>query len=144
MASPGFPQRKSSGSGGMTSGGPQQILDGPPPSPMTPPNPQPGMAAGTAQPMPTFAQMSQPLTAGTPGRASTPEVTLGVYQGLQTINGMFDSMASILPDLATDFALLKDLVSSTAAKLVTNSGVSPPPHAVGANFPGGGFASGGM
>ena len=68
MAGSGFPQRKASGAGGMTSpGAGQEVLDGPPPSPVmaNASMPQPGQ-----QPqMPSFAQMSQPLTAGTPGRA---------------------------------------------------------------------------
>jgi len=128
-------------SGGMTS-----QLDGPPPSPFMPPGtPQtlsPGMPAGTPTPMPTFAQMAEPLTAGTPGRALAPEIALGVYQGTETIYGMLDSFASIVPDLATDYALVKDLLLRTTAKLVTNSGVSPAPASTGTNFPGGGFLSG--
>lgn len=121
-------------------------LDGPPPSPFMPPGtPQtlaPGMAAGTPMGMPSFGEMAAPLTAGTPGRALAPEIALGVYQGTETIYGMLDSFASIVPDLATDYALIKDLLLRTTAKLVTNSGVSPAPASTGTNFPGGGFLSG--
>jgi hypothetical protein len=143
MAGSGFPQRKASGAGGMTSpGAGQEVLDGPPPSPVmaNASMPQPG-----AQPqMPSFAQMSQPLTAGTPGRATSPEVLMGIMQGAETIYGMLDSMASIVPDMANDFALQKDLLQRTMAKLVVKGGQTGSAASPGMNFPGGGFASGSM
>lgn len=145
MAGSGFPERKASGSGGMSSPG-TEVLDGPPPSPVMA---QAGggqlpMGAGAAQPMPSFDQMAQPMTAGTPGRATSPEVAVGMMQSAETIYGMLDSFASIAPDLATDFALQKDLLQRTMAKLLTNSGQTGSPSATGSNFPGGGFASGSM
>lgn len=144
MAGSGFPQRKASGAGGMTSpGAGQEILDGPPPSPVM------ANTSGTIQPgqqpqMPSFAQMSQPLTAGTPGRATTPEVLMGIMQGAETIYGMLDSMASIAPDMANDFALQKDLLQRTMAKLVVKGGQTGTAASPGMNFPGGGFAGGNM
>jgi len=145
MAGSGFPQRKASGAGGMTApGAGQEQLDGPPPSPVmanASPTMQPGMGA---QPMPSFAQMAQPLTAGTPGRATSPEIAAGMMQTAETIYGLLDSFASIAPDLATDFALQKDLLQRTMAKLLTNNGATGSPGSPGLNFPGGGFASGAM
>ena len=144
MASSGFPQRKASGSGGMTSpGAGQEQLDGPPPSPAMP------MGGGQLQPgaqpqMPSFGQMAQPLTAGSPGRATSPEVLMGIMQSAETIYGMLDSMASITPDLANDFALQKDLLQRTMAKLMVKSGTPGAAASPGMNFPGGGFASGTM
>ncbi len=144
MAASGFPQRKAFGAGGMTSQGPgQEILDGPPPSPaMAQAAGQ--MQPGVTQPMPSFGQMAQPLTAGTPGRATSPEIAMGVMQAAETIYGMLDSMASIAPDLGTDFALQKDLLQRTMAKLLVNSGQGGRPGSTGLNFPGGGFNSGAM
>ena len=145
MAGSGFPQRSAYGAGGMTApGAGQEQLDGPPPSPVMANAPGGGLQPGAQQPMPTFAQMSQPLTAGTPGRATSPEVLMGIMQSAETIYGMLDSMASITPDLANDFALQKDLLQRTMAKLVMKSGQPSAPTSPGTNFPGGGFAAGAM
>lgn len=102
---------------------------------------QPG---GAPAPMPSFAQMSQPLTAGTPGRAVSPEIAMGVMQTSETIYGLLDSMASIAPDLANDFAMQKDLLQRTMAKLLMNSGTPGRAGSPGLNFPGGGFSGGSM
>lgn len=144
MASSSFPQRKAFGSGALTSpGAGQEILDGPPPSPVM--TNAGGMPSGGApQAMPSFAQMSQPMTAGSPGRAVSPEVSMGIMQTCETIYGLLDSMASIAPDLANDFALQKDLLQRTMAKLLTTSGTPGSPGAPGMNFPGGGFSAGAM
>lgn len=98
--------------------------------------------AGMAPPMPSFEQMAQPLTAGTPGRAVAPEIAVGMMESATTIYGMLDSFASIAPDLANDFALQKDLLQRTMAKLMVNGGQPGSPGATGVNFPGGGFLSG--
>ena len=132
------------GAGGMTSTGPNSSgpLDGPPPSPAMA---QASMGPmGQPAPMPSFAEMSQPLTAGTPGRATSPEIAMGIMQTAATIYGLLDSMASIIPDLAGDFALQKDLLQRTMAKMVVNSGVPSMPSSQGLNFPGGGFSGGSM
>lgn len=140
MASSGFPQRKSSGDRSV-SGGQASQLDGPPPSPMTAnmPGGQQTITPGQAPQMPSFAQMAQPLTAGTPGRATSPEVLMGLMESGQTIAGMFDSMASVVPDLSNDFALLKDLLQRTMAKLLVNGGQTGSAGNAGLQFPGGGF-----
>lgn len=144
MAAPAFPQRKSFGAGGMTSpGAGQELLDGPPPSP-TMTNAMGPMGGAGMQPMPSFAQMAQPLTAGSPGRATSPEIAVGLMQTAETVYGILDSMASIAPDLANEFALQKDLLQRTMAKLLGNSGQVAPPQSTGTNFPGGGFSSGAM
>jgi hypothetical protein len=145
MASTGFPQRKAYGSGGMTSpGAGQEALDGPPPSPLMAQAGSGQLQPGMQPQMPSFAQMSQPLTAGSPGRAVSPEIAMGIMQTAETIYGILDSMASIAPDLANDFALQKDLLQRTMGKLLVNGGASGAPGATGLNFPGGGFASGAM
>lgn len=142
MASSGFPQRKTSGGGGTTATSGSQ-LDGPPPSPAMA-QASPTLTPGAAAPLPTFAEMAQPLTAGTPGRATTPEVIVGVMQSAETIFGMLDSMASIIPDLAAEFALQKDLLQRTMGKLLVKGGQPAGATSPGMNFPGGGFTTGAM
>lgn len=143
MAASGFPQRKSLGGGGMTAGGAgSQILDGPPPSPVMAQAPMP--TPGMQPPVPSFGEMAAPMTAGTPGRALSPDIVMGMLQSAASIYGMLDSMASIAPDLANDFALQKDLLQRTLGKLVVNGGTAAAPGSVGLNFPGGGFNSGSM
>lgn len=145
MAGSGFPQRKSQGAGGMTSpAAGQEQLDGPPPSPVMANAGGTMPMGGGPQSMPSFAQMSQPLTAGSPGRAVSPEIAMGIMQTSETIYGLLDSMASIAPDLANDFALQKDLLQRTMAKLLTNGGTPGSAGNPGLNFPGGGFSSGAM
>ena len=138
MAASGFPQRKSQGAGGMTSATPE-LLDAPPPNPTAPQGgmPQPGQAAQ----FPSFAQMAPPMTSGSPGQQLSPEILMGVMNGLSAVEGIWDSAASILPDLASDFAMLKDLQQRVAAKIVVKGG-TPSATATGNNFPGGGFDRG--
>lgn len=144
MAGSGFPNRKSSGAGGMTSpGAGQEQLDGPPPSPVMA-NAQPPVPGGGPAQFPSFAQMSQPLTAGTPGRATSPEVAMGILQSAEAVFGLLDSIASIIPDLANDMMLQKDLLQRSMAKLTINTGASGAGQSAGLNFPGGGFARGAM
>jgi hypothetical protein len=92
--------------------------------------------------MPSFSEMSQPMTAGTSGQQTSPEILMGLMSSMQTIAGMYDSMASILPDLAGDFAMLKDLGERTMAKLLLKGGQPAAPNSPGLNFPGGGFERG--
>jgi hypothetical protein len=138
MASPSFPTRKAMGSGAMTSATPE-ILDGPPPSPAGPQAVNPGQQVQ----FPTMSEMAAPMTAGTPGRQVAPQVLTGIMEGMTAIEGMWDSMASVLPTLASDFAMLKDLQQRLMAKIVVQ-GATPSATAVGSNFPGGGFDRGAM
>lgn len=142
MAAPSsIPSRKSFGSGAMTSGGGMSsILDGPPPNPVDQ-STQP-LQPGQTPPQPSFSEMAAPLTAGSPGRATTPEVLMGVMNSLESMSTMYDSMASIIPDLASDFAMLKDIQQRVAAKLLVKGGQPASPVSTGLNFPGGGYESG--
>ena len=142
MASPQFPQRKSAGAGGMT-GGDASLLDSPPPTPVAPDGMQvqPGGNAAAA-PMPSFDQLAQPLTAGSPGKVLSPEISMGLMQMGETIAGTFDSMASIAPECAMDFAMLKDLLQRTLGKILVKSGQTASVSAAGNQFPGGGYSGG--
>lgn len=138
MAAPPFPQRKSSGSG-STSNPISEQMDGPPPSPAFPQGGQ--VSPGQQTPFPSMGQMSAPMTAGTPSAATSPEILQGLVQGMTAIEGMWDSMASVVPAFAADFAMLKDLQQRLMAKLAVN-GAQPMATALGNNFPGGGFDRG--
>lgn len=140
MAGGGFPQRKStSTSNTAMPGGSASQLDAPPPSPvMSGVNPQ----APTQGPMPSFSEMSRPMTAGSPASVTPPEVFVGLMQSMTTIAGMYDSMASMVPELAGDFAMLKDLGQQVMAKLLVKGGQPAAPNSPGLNFPGGGFERG--
>lgn len=141
MAAGGIPQRSSFGSGAMTAGGGMSsVLDGPPPNPVDQ-GTQP-LQPGQTPPQPSFAEMAAPLTAGSPGRATTPEVLMGVMNSLESMANMYDSMASVIPDLAPDFAMLKDLQQRLAAKLLVKGGQPASPVSTGLNFPAGGFEMG--
>lgn len=136
MGSPAFPQRKAYGSGAMTSAT-SSILDGPPPSPTAPG----GLDPGAQVQFPALQDLAQPMTAGSPGKQLSPQILTGILEAMTSIEGMWDSMASMLPTLATDFAMLKDLQQRVGAKIVVNGGV-PSTTAIGNNFPGGGFERG--
>lgn len=137
MAGAGFPQRKSQGAGGMTSAAPD-LLDAPPPNPTMPQGaPQPGQATE----FPSFSQMAQPMTAGSPGQQLSPEILMGVVQGMGAIEGMWDSMASLMPEMAADFAMLKDFQQRVAAKITVKGGTAAA-TSTGSAFPGGGFDRG--
>lgn len=138
MAAGSFPQRKPlSQSNSAQPGGSSSQLDAPPPNPVMAPTE--GMGP---QQMPTFSEMARPMTAGTPGQATSPEILVGLMQTMTTIAGMYDSAASIVPELANDFALLKDLQERTMAKLLIKGGQPASPASPGLNFPGGGFETG--
>lgn len=143
MAAGGFPQRKAAGAGGMT-GGDESLLDGPPPTPVAPQGmtlPPGGGAASTPFPS-SFAELAGPMTAGSPGRALSPEIAMGMMQSGETIASMLDSFASIAPDVAMDFAMIKQLLQQALGKVLLKSGQTASPTAAGNGFPGGGFLSG--
>ena len=143
MAAPSFPTRRPQGQGGTANyaqpGGSASQIDAPPPSPVMAQAPQ---GADPQAGFPSFSEMARPQTAGTPGQATSPEILVGIMSSMQTISGMYDSMASILPDLAGDFALLKDLGERTMAKLLVKGGQPASPNNAGLSFPGGGFDRG--
>lgn len=138
----GFPQRKSQGAGAVA-GSETGLLDAPPPTPVAPQGMQvpPGGNAAAA-PMPSFDELAPPLTAGSPSRALSPEISMGLMTMAETIAGTFDSMASVAPDCATDFAMLKDLLSRTMGKILLKSGQTASVASAGNQFPGGGYTGG--
>lgn len=109
-------------------------LDGPPPSPQMAGagptgSPTPFSLDTLAPPQVTSAQMP-------------PEILTGIMQAAQQIAGLYDSFAQVTPDLAPDWAALKDQLSLVLAKLVQAGSGPTSPTATGPAYPAGGFDRG--
>ena len=104
----------------------QTALDGPPPSPQS-------VGAGpTGQPTPfSLDQLAPPV----PSDQLPPEMLTGIMQSAQEIALRFDSFAQATPDLAADWAMLKDGLASVLAKLVQAGAGPTSPTATGPAFP---------
>ncbi len=104
-------------------------LDAPPPSPQmpTPPNSYAGMApqvdTGAAPQMP-------------------PEVLTGITQVLEKMHDSCDSLAQALPQLASDFQQVQQVIQGVAAKVMMQGSSPSSPTNAGPGFPGGGMDSG--
>lgn len=115
-----FPFGRTAGSGMGSS-----QLDAPPPSPVNP----------------TFSDLQNPgqspgTSMGAPARQLPPEVLMGVLKSLETINGMLDNIAQMVPDIAPEVAGGKDLLLRGASKLVAAGGAPSTLSAPGRDFPG--------
>lgn len=101
-------------------------LDGPPPSPQS-------VGAGpTGQPTPfSLQQLAPPVPTG----QLPPEMLTGIMQSAQQIAQLFDSYAQATPDLAQDWAQLKDQLAAVLAKLVQAGAGPTSPTAAGPAFP---------
>ena len=101
-------------------------LDGPPPSPQS-------MGAGpTGQPTPfSLDQLAPPV----PSNQLPPEMLTGIMQSAQQIAQLLDSYAQATPDLAADWAMLKDQLAMVLAKLVQAGSGPTSPTATGPAFP---------
>lgn len=103
-----------------------QRLDGPPPSPQ---------AAGAG---PTGAPTDFSLQAVAPPIPSAqmpPEMLTAVLESATQIGALLDSYAQALPDMAVDFAAVKDHLQTVLAKLLTSGAGAISPTATGAQFP---------
>ena len=116
MAFPGAPPLPQSAS----------ALDGPPPSPQA-------VGAGpTGQPTPfSLSQLAPPV----PADQLPPEMLTGIMQSAQKISSLFDSYAQAVPDLAQDWAQLKDGLAAVLAKLTMLGAGPTSPTASGPAFP---------
>lgn len=101
-------------------------LDSPPPNPMNP----------------TFSDLQNPGNVGSsgigsPARQLPPEVLMGVLKAVESITGMLDDIAQMVPDIAPEIAGGKDLIMRGASKLVLAGGAPSAPSAPpGRDFPG--------
>lgn len=64
-----------------------------------------------------------------------PEILTGIMQSAQTISDLLDAYAQTVPDMAPDFAMLKDALAQTLAKLVQSGAGATSPTATGPAFP---------
>lgn len=109
-------------------------LDGPPPSPQ-------GLGGGpTGQPNEFSLQALAPPQV--PSTQMPPEILTGIMQAAQQVAGLFDSFAQVTPDLAADWAALKDQLALVLAKLMQAGSSPTSPTATGSAFPGGGIDRG--
>lgn len=101
-------------------------LDGPPPSPQA-------VGAGPTG-APTDFSLQQ-LAPPVPSAQMPPEILTGIMQSAQTISDLLDAYAQTVPDMAADFAMLKDALAQVLAKLVQNGAGATSPTATGPAFP---------
>lgn len=90
--------------------------------------------------MPTLSGLAQPAQVGSAN--IPPEILTGMLAAAEKIDGMFDSFAQVTPDLATDWALCKDVLKRTLGKVLTAGGGPTSPTNPGPQFPGGGLNAG--
>lgn len=111
-------------------------LDAPPPSPAAEQGMNPGMPLSSLLPN----GGAQPLGAG----QLPPEMLTGILQAGEQISEMLDGFAQALPDLAPDWAQVKESLMAAMAKVLQAGAGPTSPNAPGPNFPGGGFDRGGF
>jgi hypothetical protein len=115
-------------------GGATQQLDQAPPSPQS-------MGAGpTGSPTPFSMQALAPPT--TPADQMPPEILTAILQSAQKIGSMLDSYAQVAPDLAAQFAMIKDQLATVLAQLTTKGAGAMSPTASGQQAPMGGMDRG--
>jgi hypothetical protein len=79
-----------------------------------------------------------------PANQLAPEVLTGMMQGAEKMALVIDGFAQVTPDLAPDWALVKQALEMAMAKVLAAGAGATSPNAPGAQFPGGGFDRGGM
>lgn len=102
-------------------------LDAPPPSPVNP----------------TFSDLQNPGMAqnggagmGAPARKLPPDVLMGILKSGESVSGILDDIAQMVPDIAPEVAGAKDLLQRGLAKLVAAGGAPSSISAPGREFPG--------
>jgi len=123
MPSPNLFPSAPGASGPANGGFGSSTLDGPPPNPLQPT--MSDLMGGGGRPRPG----QQPLSRDLP-----PEVLMGLLKAGETVSGMIDDMAAMVPDLAPDLAGSKDLLMRALAKLTLLTGGSQ--STLGSSFAG--------
>lgn len=112
--------------------------------PLDAPPPPPGAMGGAPTPgpgeMPTLSSFGGPAPIGSANLP--PEILTGMMQAAEKIGQMLDSFAQVTPDLAPDWALLKDLLQRTLGKVLVAGGSPTSASAPGTGFPGGPMTTG--
>src|SRR5436190_8515362 len=97
-----------------------------------PPSPQSVGAGPTGTPTPMSLSQMAPRA---PSAQMPPEILSGILQSSETVAQLLDSWAQALPDLATDFALVKDVLQRAQAKVVAAGANPTSPTSTGSAFP---------
>lgn len=84
------------------------------------------------------------LVGGVTAQGLPPDVLTGMMQTGAKMSDALDAFAQMAPDVAPDVAVVKQALSALMAKLVQAGAGPTSPTAPGTQFPGGGFAQGGM
>lgn len=82
------------------------------------------------------------IAPGMPSAAMPPEMLTAILQSAQKIGSMLDAYAQALPDMAVQFAQLKDQLQAVLAQVAVNGAGPMSPTASGQQFPGGGMDRG--
>jgi hypothetical protein len=77
-----------------------------------------------------------------PSAQMPPEILTGILQSASKIGELLDSYAQVAPDLAMEFAAIKEQLQVTLASLVQAGAGATSPTATGPAFPGGGMDRG--
>jgi hypothetical protein len=102
------------------------MLDAPPPNPVNP----------------NFSDLQNPGNVGSsglgtaPARQLPPEVLMGILKSGESISGMLDDIAQMVPDIAPEVAASKDMLQRGLSKLVLAGGAPSSMSPVGREFPG--------
>lgn len=98
------------------------------------------MGAGpTGSPTPfSLSSVAPPI----PSAQMPPEMLTAIVQSGTKIATMFDTFAQATPDLAADWGMLKELLQTTLAKLLSAGSGATSPTATGSQWPGGGIDRG--
>lgn len=108
------------------SGAGSSFLDGPPPSPVNP----------------SFSDLQNPGNVSAsglgsaPARQLPPEVLAGILKSAESVSGILDDIAQMVPDIAAEVAGSKDLLLRAISKLVVAGGAPQALQAPGRSFPG--------
>ena len=102
-------------------------LDGPPPSPQL----MGGGPTGGATPF-SLSAMAPPQV---PSAQMPPEILTGILQSASKIGELLDSYAQVAPDLAMEFAAIKESLQTVLAQLVQAGAGATDPTATGPAFP---------
>lgn len=102
-------------------------LDQPPPSSQ--------LAGSGPTGQPTALSLGSLAPPSVPSSQMPPEILTGIMQSAQSIAQLFDSYAQATPDLAQDWAQLKDQLATVLGKLATVGAGPTSPTSSGPAFP---------
>ncbi len=105
-----------------------------------PPSPAPATGQNPGTPLGALGSLVPPI----PSHQLPPEVLTGILQAGEQMSQMIDSFAQATPDLATDWAAVKNTLLSAMSKVLQAGAGPTAATAPGPNFPGGGIDRGGM